>query len=211
MTKKDTTTTTARRKKAIVMIAAIAAIGVITSIALGESSSRMAAAPGFALADSSGTTATETHFQQGTATSIADPLPGHHMHQLIMILPPRDDSKVYSGILTFAASKKVEVVVLHAMSNDTKIPVKFGQPLSAIVPPDNKTMVGISLITPDYGSTPAPSYSIPFAGNALALHTLSGEPFAASYTVSYQVGKPTIVNNIGSSQNSSNASNGTSQ
>jgi hypothetical protein len=71
-------------------------------------------------------------------------------------------------------------------------------------------MVAISLITPDYGSTPAPSYSIPFTSNAFALHTLSGDPFAASYTVSYQVDKPTIVNNIESSENNSNTSNGNS-
>jgi hypothetical protein len=120
MTEKDATRSLPQEKKQIVVLAAITAIGVITSIASGESSYMMSAIRGSAFADSSGTTAIETHFQQGTATSIADPLPRHHMHQLIMILPPRDDGKVYSGILTFAASKKVEVVVLHAMSNDTK-------------------------------------------------------------------------------------------
>jgi hypothetical protein len=162
---------------------------------------------------SSSSSSNAMHFQQGTATSAPDPLPGHHMHQLVMILPPRDDGKVYTGTLTFVASKKVEVVVLHRMTNDTAIPDKFAQPLDAVVPPDNTTMVAISLITPNYGTTPAPSYSIPFSGNALALHTLSGEPFSTSYTVSYQLGKPQIVNNVEATtaaNNNSASSNGSS-
>ena len=138
-------------------------------------------------------------FKQGTLTSSTDPLPGHSHHQLAMILPPRNDGTVYSGVLTFTATKKVEVVVLHAMTNNTAIPSKFGSPLEALVPPDNKTRVAITLITPDYGISPIASASIPFTGNALALHTLSGEPFAATYSVSYTVGKPTTANETSSS------------
>ncbi len=139
-------------------------------------------------------------FQQGTVTSTADPLPGHQMHQLAMILPPKGDgTTVYSGTLTFTATEKVEVVVLHEMNlkaNETIDAKKFGGILSAPLPPSNKTTVAILLITPDYGTTPIPSTSIPFAGSAIALHTLSGEPFAASYTVSYQTGKANMVDSI---------------
>ena len=92
-------------------------------------------------------------------------------------------------------TKKVEVVVLHAFPKATIDGIdanKFGGLLSA--PFTNKTTVAISLITPNYGSTPATSYSIPFSGNAIALHTLSGEQFATAYSVSYQLGTPTSGN-----------------
>jgi hypothetical protein len=132
-------------------------------------------------------------FQQGTVVSNPDPLPGHEHHQVAMILPPRNDGEIYSGVLTFTATKKVEVVVLHVLSNKTAIPSQFGEILSAPLPPDNKTKVAITLITPDYGTSPVASASIPFTGNAIALHTLSGDTFAATYSVAYQIGKPTAA------------------
>jgi hypothetical protein len=141
-------------------------------------------------------------WQQGTVTSAPDPLPGHSSHQAAMILPPKSDGTVYSGTLTFTATKKVEVLVLHDMKanyNQTANSDTFGEMLSAPLPPDNKTTVAISLIIPDYGSTPAPSASIPFTGNAIALHTLNGDQFAASYSVMYQEGKAKTVNDISSS------------
>jgi hypothetical protein len=54
-------------------------------------------------------------------------------------------------------------------------------------PLDNQTSIAITIITPPYGDTPVPSASIPFAGNALWLHTLDGTPFVANYAVSAQV------------------------
>jgi hypothetical protein len=40
------------------------------------------------------------------------------------------------------------------------------------------------------------SASVPFAANAVLLHTLSGDPFVATYTVSYTVEQPRTVNSI---------------
>ena len=48
---------------------------------------------------------------QKTDKSIQDPLPGHEAHQIVIALPPRDDGKMYSGQVTYSASKAVEVVV----------------------------------------------------------------------------------------------------
>jgi hypothetical protein len=42
--------------------------------------------------------------------------------------------------------------------------------------------VAITLVKPDSG-TPVPSGSMSFAGNALAFHTLNGDPFTVTYTV----------------------------
>ena len=33
---------------------------------------------------------------QSTQKSMQDPLPGHEKHQIVIILPPRDDGKFYS-------------------------------------------------------------------------------------------------------------------
>ncbi|MGA7367847.1 MAG: hypothetical protein WBX01_01870 [Nitrososphaeraceae archaeon] len=119
---------------------------------------------------------------QGTQTSMQDPLPGHEGHQLVMALPPRGDGLVWVGDATWVSSKPVEVVVLHgynssAVSNQTS--AQFGEPLKA---PFGDGEVAITLVKPDSG-TPVPSGSIPFAGNALAFHTLSGDPFAVTYTI----------------------------
>jgi hypothetical protein len=119
---------------------------------------------------------------QGTQTSAQDPLPGHEGHQLVLALPPRGDGLVWVGDATWVASKPVEVVVLHgyntsAVSNQTS--AQFGEPLKA---PFGGGEVAITLVKPDSG-TPVPSGSIPFAGNALAFHTLSGDPFAVTYTI----------------------------
>lgn len=119
---------------------------------------------------------------QGTQTSMQDPLPGHEGHQLVMALPPRGDGQVWVGDTTWVASKPVEVVVLQgynssAVSNQTS--AQFGEPLKA---PFGDGEVAITLVKPDSG-TPVPSGSMPFVGNALAFHTLNGDPFAVTYTI----------------------------
>ncbi|HEX5185606.1 MAG TPA: hypothetical protein VFV86_01855 [Nitrososphaeraceae archaeon] len=131
--------------------------------------------------------------QQGTLTSIQDPLPGHEAHQLALILPPRDDKAIYQGTLTYTASKPTEVVILQNYANDTNVDnAYYGSVANA---PLGEGLVAISLLTPEYGG-PIVSASIPFAGNALALHNIEGEPFAATYTVSGDVSEPQTYNSI---------------
>src|SRR5215204_5005914 len=130
--------------------------------------------------------------RQGTITSIQDPLPGHEEHQAAILLPLRQDGSIYSGVLTYTASAPVEVVIADVQTlNETEQSMLnvtedgFGTLLTS--PLDNQTSIAITLITPPYGDTPFPSASIPFAGNALWLHTLDGTPFVANYAVSAQV------------------------
>jgi hypothetical protein len=138
--------------------------------------------------------------EDGTVTSISDPLPGHSMHQAAMILPPRPDGSEYTGTLTYTASKPVEVVVLQFQNlNSTEQMILNSTSANRgalLTAPLNGRTVAITLITPDYGKTPIPSASIPFTGSALLLHTLSGDPFVATYSVSYSVHQPQLVNNI---------------
>lgn len=139
-------------------------------------------------------------YRQGIVTSMPDPRPGQSAHQIAAILAPTRDGQVYSGILTFTASKKVEVLVSQSINfNITKIvDPRFGSIIiSNLPPPENKTQAAIVVITPQYGSTPVPpSASIPFTGNAISLYTLNGEPFVASYSVSYTMGHPIFDNSI---------------
>jgi hypothetical protein len=117
---------------------------------------------------------------QKTGVSSPDPLPGHSAHQLVMALPPRSDGKIWVGTVTWTASKPVELVVLQRYNSSVTADAAHGQPLTA---PFGNGQVAISLIKTNSG-TPIASGSFPFAGNAVAFHTLSGAKFTVTYTVS---------------------------
>src|SRR5918996_2651776 len=70
---------------------------------------------------------------QNTTTSIQDPVPGHSAHQLALVAPPREDGKIWSGVVTFTASKPVDVVVLHPYNRPEIAATNqsFGEPLNA--------------------------------------------------------------------------------
>ena len=61
-------------------------------------------------------------------SSSASKLPGHQDEHEAVILGPRNDGGVYSGILTYQASKPVKVIVwnLVNLDNKTAIPKEFG-------------------------------------------------------------------------------------
>jgi hypothetical protein len=132
--------------------------------------------------------------RQGTVASGQDPLPGHESHELAFILPPRNDGGVYSGVLTYTASKPVEVVVLHNYDpqNSTAIPEAYGTELTSPVPGDAGN-VAITLFQPPYEAG-INSASVPFTGNALALHMLEDDPFTATYTVNAFATQPENAN-----------------
>jgi hypothetical protein len=76
------------------------------------------------------------------------------------------------------------------MANTTyNIPDNFGK-LTILQLPDNNGQVTITNVVPKYteGATGTTfAASVPFSGNAVALHNLEGKPFAASYTVTAEV------------------------
>jgi hypothetical protein len=135
--------------------------------------------------------------QQGVSTSSPDPLPGHEGHESITILRLRNDNAVYSGTLTFTTTAPVEVQVLHRNMTTTgggatttatpSIPEGFGT-LSMLPLPGGNGIVTISNIIPQFPEdTTTFAGSVPFTGNAIALHNIEGEPFAATYTVTADV------------------------
>ncbi len=141
--------------------------------------------------------------RQGIVTSSSDPLQGHEEQQRATILPFRQDGSMYSGVLTYTASEPVEVAILNMQTfNETEqatVDVTEDSDLGTLLTQlDNQTSIAIAYITPPYGDSPAPSASIPFAGNAVWLHTSDGTPFSASYSVSAEILPSEIRNNISS-------------
>jgi hypothetical protein len=100
-------------------------------------------------------------FEQKTAKSMQDPLPGHEAHQIVIAAPPRDDGKLYSGIATFVASQPVEAVVLHGY-NASATDQEHGDPLNA---PFGDGKVAISLMK-QFTDSPISAGSLTFAGSA---------------------------------------------
>jgi hypothetical protein len=130
--------------------------------------------------------------RQGIATSSPDPLPGHEEHQGVVILRLREDNAVYSGTLTFTATRPVEVQVLHRNMTTTNttglnIAEDFGT-LSLLPLPGGNGQVTISSIVPDFPEEATTfSASVPFSGNSIALHNFDGEPFVVTYTVTSDI------------------------
>ncbi len=145
----------------------------------------------------------QTVVWQGTVSSFQDPLKGHESHQVAVILPPREDQAVYTGIISYIASKPVEVVTLHDYTiGNVSFPEKFGTIMTAPTPWRQGGEVATAMMALDYPkNTPTFSANIPFAGNALALHTINGDNFVASYTVVAQVLKAKTMNNVESAVN----------
>jgi hypothetical protein len=177
------------KKTTIVLVSAIIAAAAIGGLGVISITTTVnAQVPGMTTSQENTTTAqqatpatptSDTVTLQKTGVSNTDPLPGHSGHQLVMALAPRSDGKVWVGTVTWTASKPVEVVVLHGYNSSVTADAAHGQPLTA---PFGNGTVAISLIKTPSG-TPVASGAMPFAGNALAFHTLSGDKFTVTYTV----------------------------
>jgi hypothetical protein len=126
---------------------------------------------------------------QGTKSSQVDPLPGHEKEQVAAILIPRSDDAVYSGVLTYTASKGVTVEIWHSYNpgNTTALTSKsFGSLKTASY---NGKPIAITDLS---GS--GDSASIPFSGDAVVLHGTS--PFTVTYTVNAVAQPAKTINNV---------------
>jgi hypothetical protein len=124
---------------------------------------------------------------QKTAASTKDPLPGHSSHQLVMAIPPRTDGKIWTGTISWTASKPVELVILQKYDNASVTANKtFTKPLTA---PFGGGEVAISLMKMP-SNTPVNSGTTDFAGNAVGFHTLNGDKFIVTYTADARAESP---------------------
>lgn len=127
--------------------------------------------------------------------------PGHLVLQpgeeqrSVEILPHRPDEATYTGILTFTASKPVEVGFGHRLHIDNST----ASQLDAETFGDfhkrhhvKSQLISVpSVIVPDYGTAPPYfSASIPFVGSSVFLRNINGEQFIAVYEVVAEVVQP---------------------
>jgi hypothetical protein len=130
------------------------------------------------------TSMTDTTFTaQETATSVVDSLPGHELHQAVIVLPQRTDGMVWVGTLSWSSSKPVEVRLLQNYDESVTPDEAHGKPVTA---PFAEGESAISLLLQTNGAGTVPSYnagSMNFAASQVAFHTLGGVPFTVTYTV----------------------------
>ena len=106
----------------------------------------------------------------GTIESMQDPGLGHETHQIVIILPPSDNT--YHGVLTYSASEPIQLVALHGPL------VRIDEKGQAIWTPDGETKFALTFVD----NNDAMGTWV-FAGNALAVHTLNEDQFTVSYSV----------------------------
>lgn len=127
---------------------------------------------------------------QGQVSSQPVQLRAGEEPQSAIILPIRDDSATYSGIITHHASRPVDLVVLNVLNpgNTTAIPEEFGE-LDDIIRL-NGQLVSVNEI----GS--GESGSMPFTGNALGFISDEEDPFLVTYTLTAVPEQARTINDI---------------
>jgi hypothetical protein len=129
------------------------------------------------------------------------PRPNEQLQEVI-ILPYRNDGSTYKGVLTYTATKPVEVTLGHRIPIDNatlsqldmqKHGRLFVRHLTAF--PGN--ISAPSRIIPDYSGSSPPyfSASIPFVASSILLRT-NGESFIAAYEVSADIVQPKNIKHI---------------
>jgi hypothetical protein len=115
-------------------------------------------------------------------------------HQIVVALPLRQDGKIWTGTVTFTASKPIEVEVEHKYNPKVISDAIHGAPYNAKWI-DNTTRIALSPMTMFSNTpvavtnTPISTGSFVFAGSALLFHKTDGIPFTVTYTID-AVAKP---------------------
>jgi hypothetical protein len=138
----------------------------------------------------------ETYRIQETTMSRAAPVAhtGNLPHAVVFALPIRDDGKIYTGQVTFTASKPIEVEIIHIYRPDQPPDEAHGQPLTAVI---NDTAITYSHLTSIVdnniitGDVPTASGTFEFAGSGLVFHKRNSEPFTVTYTIDATAGQLT--------------------
>ena len=123
--------------------------------------------------------------------------------QSVVILPYRSDGSIYRGVLTYTATKPVEVTLSHRIPIDnttlSQLNVqKYGKLFVRHLTAFPGNISAPSRIIPDYrGGSTSPYFaaSIPFVASSVVLRT-NGEPFIATYEVSADIVQPKIIKHL---------------
>jgi hypothetical protein len=119
--------------------------------------------------------------------------------QSAVILPYKSDGSIYKGVLTFTATKPVEVTFQHRIPIDnttlSQLDMQtYGKLFVRHLTDFPGNMSAPSRIIPDYSGSTSPyfSASIPFVASSVILRT-NGEPFIAAYDVFADIVEPKII------------------
>jgi hypothetical protein len=131
----------------------------------------------------------EVFIAQNTSMSAPAPVrhPGQPPHEVVFALPLRDDGKIWSGRVTFTASKPIEAEVLHIYNPQQPIDKKHSEPYHAVLLGNRSVAIShlrdLVDVPIEINGTGISSGSFEFEGSALVFHKTSGEPFTVTYTV----------------------------
>jgi hypothetical protein len=115
---------------------------------------------------------------QNETQSIPAPLGFEQYFQLAILLPPRNDSKIYSGTLTYTSSLPVEVNILQPKKNETLSSSSQG----LVSPPFTVPGLNYSLSVPNI-LQPQSFDTVQFVGSSVSLLQRSPQPFSVSYSI----------------------------
>ena len=164
-------------KSRLVIFGLAAALVIAASVALLQSNNATAQ-------KASQTTYRIQETKMSTAAPVAHT--GNLPHAVVFALPLLEDGKVYTGRATFAASKPIEVEVLHVY-NPAQTPDKeHGEPPTAVINGTKITyshLTGLVDNTIVLGDVPTSGGTFEFTGSALVFHKRSSEPFTVTYTI----------------------------
>ena len=197
----------ARTLVTIAVISAVLTIGALSLLAVTNAIHRSDdfLAQVFATHMDTATSDEKTVVHQGIIASSPSPQivprPNEHL-QTVVVLPYRSDGSIYKGILSFTATKPVEVTFNHRISLDNatlsqldmeKFGKMFIRHLTAF--PGNISAIG--RIIPDYSGSTSPyfSASMPFVSSSVVLRT-NDEPFIAAYEVYADIVQPKVINHL---------------
>jgi hypothetical protein len=124
-------------------------------------------------------------------TSMSEPAPVRHPgqppHEIVFALPLRDDGMIWSGKVTFTASKPIEVEVLHLYNPQQNVDEEHGEPYHAVLPGNRSVAIShfrdLVEVPLEINGTAISTGTIDFVGSALLFHKTNGEPFTVSYSV----------------------------
>lgn len=134
----------------------------------------------------------------GLSSSLPRELPGQEPEgHTAIILPPREDDAVYSGMLDYTSSRPVDIIAWNVIrpNNDTSIPEEFGDTDDYVITGD-ETVVFTTLGSGSSGS-------VPFNANAIELISADDgdgdeSPFIVTYSLRAYPFPVEIVNNLAS-------------
>lgn len=137
----------------------------------------------------------------GYATVMSGPAPVKHPgqpnHEIVMVLPIRDDGKLWSGTVTFTASKPIEVEILHTYEPKIIQDSEHGEPYHAVLPGNKsiaisqfKQFIDLPLVI---NGTSISSGSLVFVGSALVFHKTNAEPFTVTYSIDAEAKTSTLT------------------